>query len=155
MVKNIPVNAGDEGSIPKSGRSPEEGNGNPAPYSCLRNPMDRKNLGSASPRGHKGVGQDGTIENSNAGSVPRGRLCPGPPSFGNENVRRKWRNQKYTGDVKNRHKQQHPQEPCLGLVRKKMLEVGHGCHFISRIAEPPAVWQVSGTSLTPGLQGST
>ena len=33
-------NAGDLGSIPGSGRSPGEGNGNPLPYSCLRNPMD-------------------------------------------------------------------------------------------------------------------
>ena len=29
------------GSIPGSGRSPGEGNGNPLQYSCLRNPMDR------------------------------------------------------------------------------------------------------------------
>ena len=29
------------GSIPGSGRSPEEGNGNPLQYSCLENPMDR------------------------------------------------------------------------------------------------------------------
>ena len=41
MVKNLPANAGDEGSIPGSGRSPGEGNGNPLQYSCLGNPMDR------------------------------------------------------------------------------------------------------------------
>ena len=35
-------NAGDPGSIPGSGRSPEEGNGNPLQYSCLGNPMDRR-----------------------------------------------------------------------------------------------------------------
>ena len=33
-------NAGDRGSIPGSGRSPGEGNGNPLPYSCLENPID-------------------------------------------------------------------------------------------------------------------
>ena len=33
-------NAGDLGSIPESGRSPREGNGNPLQYSCLENPMD-------------------------------------------------------------------------------------------------------------------
>ena len=33
-------NAGDMGSIPRSGRSPGEGNGNPLQYSCLENPMD-------------------------------------------------------------------------------------------------------------------
>ena len=33
-------NVGDPGSIPGSGRSPGEGNGNPLQYSCLDNPMD-------------------------------------------------------------------------------------------------------------------
>ena len=33
-------NAGDPGSIPGLGRSPEEGNGNPLQYACLENPMD-------------------------------------------------------------------------------------------------------------------
>ena len=33
-------NAGDPGSIPGSGRSPGEGNGNPLQYSFLENPMD-------------------------------------------------------------------------------------------------------------------
>ena len=33
-------NTGDLGSIPGSGRSPREGNGNPLQYSCLENPMD-------------------------------------------------------------------------------------------------------------------
>ena len=41
-VKNLPVNAGAEGSIPESGRAPGEGNSNPLQYSCLRNPMDRE-----------------------------------------------------------------------------------------------------------------
>ena len=31
---------GEPGSIPGSGRSPEEGNGNLFQYSCLENPMD-------------------------------------------------------------------------------------------------------------------
>ena len=34
-------NAGDLGSILGSGRSAEEGNGNPLQYYCLENPMDR------------------------------------------------------------------------------------------------------------------
>ena len=34
-------NAGDPGSIPGSGSSSREGNGNPLQYSCLENPMDR------------------------------------------------------------------------------------------------------------------
>ena len=34
-------NAGDPGSIPGSGRSPGEGNGNPLQYSCLSPPKKR------------------------------------------------------------------------------------------------------------------
>ena len=41
VVKNLPANAGDLGSIPGLGRAPGEGNGNPLQYSCLENPMDR------------------------------------------------------------------------------------------------------------------
>ena len=33
-------NAGDPGSIPRLGRPPGEGNGNPLQYSSLENPMD-------------------------------------------------------------------------------------------------------------------
>ena len=39
-VKSSAWNAGDLGSIPGSGRSPGEGNGNPLQYSCLENPME-------------------------------------------------------------------------------------------------------------------
>ena len=41
MVKNLPAKAGDSGSIPGLGRSPEEGNGNPLQRSGLGHPMDR------------------------------------------------------------------------------------------------------------------
>ena len=41
MVKNLPANAGNDGSIPGSGRYPAEGNGNPLQYPYLGNPMDR------------------------------------------------------------------------------------------------------------------
>ena len=43
VVKNLPVKARevrDAGSIPGSGRSPGEDNGNQLQYSCLENPMD-------------------------------------------------------------------------------------------------------------------
>ena len=40
MLKRLPTMSGDPGSIPGSGRSPGEGNGNPLQYSCLENPMD-------------------------------------------------------------------------------------------------------------------
>ena len=41
VAKNLPVNAGDVGSIPESGRSPGEGNGNPFQEPCLESPTDR------------------------------------------------------------------------------------------------------------------
>ena len=41
MVKNLPVNEGDAGSILGSRRFPGEGNGNSLQYSCLENLMDR------------------------------------------------------------------------------------------------------------------
>ena len=41
VSKESACNARDTGSIPGSGRSPEEGNGNPLQYFCLENPMDR------------------------------------------------------------------------------------------------------------------
>ena len=42
VVKNPPADVGDICSVPESGRSPEEANGNPLQYSCLdKNPMDR------------------------------------------------------------------------------------------------------------------
>ena len=42
MVKNLPANARDVGSIPGLGRSPGKGNGNPLQYSCLGDSMDRE-----------------------------------------------------------------------------------------------------------------
>ena len=41
VVKNLPANTGDVGSIPGLGRFPGKGNGNPLQYSCLGNVMDR------------------------------------------------------------------------------------------------------------------
>ena len=42
VVKNLPINAGDIGSISAPGRSPGEGNGNLLQYSCWENSMDRR-----------------------------------------------------------------------------------------------------------------
>ena len=42
VIKNPPASVGDlrdMGSVPESGRSPGEGNGNPHQYSCLKNFM--------------------------------------------------------------------------------------------------------------------
>ena len=40
--KESACNAGDPGLIPRLGRSPGRGHGNPLQYSCLENPMDRE-----------------------------------------------------------------------------------------------------------------
>ena len=42
--KDSACDSGDQGSIPESGRSSGEGNGNPLQYSCLENSMDREAL---------------------------------------------------------------------------------------------------------------
>ena len=57
MVKNLPASVGgerDSDSIPRSGRSPGVGNGNPLDYSFLENSTDRGSWQAIySPRGHK------------------------------------------------------------------------------------------------------
>ena len=75
VIKNLPANAADlrdMGSIPGSGRSPGEGNGNPLQYSCLGNPMDRgawqttvlgitKNQTGLSAHAHTHFGRPGSL----------------------------------------------------------------------------------------------
>ena len=51
MVKKPPANAGDAGSIPGSGRSPGEGNGNLLWCSCLENATESEEPGRLSPWG--------------------------------------------------------------------------------------------------------
>ena len=53
MVKNLPANTGDLGSIPGSGRSPGEGNGYPLQEACLENPHGQRSLAGFSPWDHK------------------------------------------------------------------------------------------------------
>ena len=55
-VQNSSDSAGDlrdAGLIPGSGRSPEEGHGNPLQCSCLENPHGERSLAGYSPQGHK------------------------------------------------------------------------------------------------------
>ena len=56
LVKNPPANVGnpgDAGSIPRWGRSPGVGNGNPLQYSCLENPTEKPWGWGYSPWGRK------------------------------------------------------------------------------------------------------
>ena len=60
-VKNLPANAediGDAGSIPRSGRSPGEGNGNPFQYSCLKKIPFTEEPGGLQSKGSQRVGHD-------------------------------------------------------------------------------------------------
>ena len=55
-VKDLPANegdTGDTGSIPRTGRSPGVGNGNPLQYFCLENPHGPRNPEDYSPWGCK------------------------------------------------------------------------------------------------------
>ena len=50
VVKNPPANAADlrdMGSVPRSGRTPGEGHGDPLQFSCLENPRQRSLAGSS------------------------------------------------------------------------------------------------------------
>ena len=66
LVKNPSANAGDTGDvslIPRLGRFPGEGNGNPLQYSCLGNPRDRA-WQTTVHGGHKRVRHDFASDNS-------------------------------------------------------------------------------------------
>ena len=81
VIKNPPTNARDvryAGSIPGSGRSPGEGNGNPLQYSCLEKPMDR---GAWQPTVH-GVTKSRTqLKLLSTHGLQHARLpCPSPSS---------------------------------------------------------------------------
>ena len=51
--KESTCNAGDPGLIPRSGRFPREGYGNPPQYSCLENPQGQRSLLGYNPWGRK------------------------------------------------------------------------------------------------------
>ena len=53
VVKNLPANAGDPGSVPGWGKSPGGGNGNPHQYSCLGKSYGQRSLAGYSPWGWK------------------------------------------------------------------------------------------------------
>ena len=55
MVKNPPASAGDMGLIPRSGRSPGEGNGNPFQYSCQGKSHGQRTLECYSPQNCKRI----------------------------------------------------------------------------------------------------
>ena len=74
MVTNPPANAGDTGSIPRQGRSPGGGNGNPLQYSCLENPMDRGAWQAYSPWGCKESDTTQQLNSNNSCSGSKRRI---------------------------------------------------------------------------------
>ena len=84
VSKESAYNAGDLGSIPRSGRSPGEGNGTPLQYSCLENPHGQRSLAGYSPWGRKSQTQlnDSISQPTEGGmstlSPPRGPLVLHP-----------------------------------------------------------------------------
>ena len=63
MIKNLPDNAGDIGSILGLGRCPGEGGGNLLQCSCLGNPTDRGACW-ATVHGVQGIGHDFVAEHT-------------------------------------------------------------------------------------------
>ena len=61
VVKNPPAKAGNTGSIPGTGRSPGEENGNPLQYSCLENPYGQRSLADYSSWGCKELKRTETL----------------------------------------------------------------------------------------------
>ena len=53
VVKNLPANAGNVGSVPGSGRFPGDGNDNTLQYSCQGMFQGQRSLAGYSPWGHK------------------------------------------------------------------------------------------------------
>ena len=79
MVKNPLANAGDAGSIPGSGRSPGEGNGNPLQYSCLENSPDRE--GSLAGYSPWDQGESNSVEHTRITTPPAAHLYSQPNTY--------------------------------------------------------------------------
>ena len=60
--KESTCNADDLGSIPRLGRFPGEGQGNPLQYSCLENPHRPRSLAGLQSMGSQRVGHDGATK---------------------------------------------------------------------------------------------
>ena len=71
-------NAGDLDSIPGSGRSPGEGNGNSLQYSCLENPMDIRAWWAIQSIVSQRVGHDSATEHTSCNQqYTENKCCPG------------------------------------------------------------------------------
>ena len=80
VVNNPPANAGntrDAGSIPRLGRTPGGGHGNPLQCSCLENPHGQRSLASYSPWTRLGFvrGESGPVLHQKGNAKLLGRWC--------------------------------------------------------------------------------
>ena len=78
LVKNLPANVRDVGSIPGSGRSPGGRHGNPLQYSCLENPMDRGDWQAAVYRVVPGAVMGGPARDEVMKKIPAGKAVRDP-----------------------------------------------------------------------------
>ena len=74
--KESACNAGDLGSIPRSGRSPGEGSGNPLQYSGLENPMDEEPALKGSSQARPDIWWPSLQQRGGRWLVPRGTVGP-------------------------------------------------------------------------------
>ena len=74
-VKNLPANAGDQGSVPRLERCPGEGSGNPLQYSCLSNTLDREAWQATV---HGITKESDTTEQLNNNNIPMSQRSPIP-----------------------------------------------------------------------------
>ena len=93
VVRNPPPNAGDAGSIPRSGRCPE-GNGNLLQYTCLENSMDRGVWWAAF---HGSQGQTWLSDWAQIVNIAKGDRLDQDAGGGE-----KWKEAKHTGRIINR-----------------------------------------------------
>ena len=70
--KESACNMGDLGSIPRLGRSPGGGHGNPLQYSCLENPHGQRSQVGYSPQGRKELDTTERLSTSTFLAVARG-----------------------------------------------------------------------------------
>ena len=112
--KEFAYNTREQDSVPGSGRSPGEGNGNPLQYSCLRNPMDR-GAKQATVHGVTRVGH-------NLATKPPPPLHPGSKSacsctWGHTERSRVWGERKRDTETKRERKENYWQHPSFPLGR--------------------------------------
>ena len=137
MGKESACNAGDVDSIPGSGRSPGEGNGNPLQDSSLGNPTDR---GAWWATVH-GVKKEGDVtQRFNNNNIKKGERLAAVSQAAQSSTAATLSPPTHSGDAESR-----PESVFLGPCRGKLQEAESRCAGQSgRCGSPqePAVWRL-------------